>query len=220
MNGFQKNLATRTLIQDIQVWTMNHISGLIGIQAARQSIVDLLPHNTTNLIVVNTIPGRTQYIFPLLPVVVIRLLLIHIRPRYMLNLPLFNYLLAHLIVHLPLNLTMRQRSISLDLTNLPLNRNRGFHSHLLPAVARLQLQSQNTPPTLKHKGTATAEEFLPRIIPERTLYPIIESSVTSPSVDGDNALGVSSGLENRNGGGGGGGGDDVPDDGNHVHFRL
>jgi hypothetical protein len=71
-----------------------------------------------------------------------------------------------------------------------------------------------TPPTLN--PVSTAEEVPPRIIPDRTLYPILESSVTSPSEDGDNALGFSSGLQNRNGGG-----DDVaPDDGNHVRFRL
>ena len=55
----------------------------------------------------------------------------------------------------------------------------------------------------------------PRLIPERTLYPIIESSITNPSENGNNALGFSSGLENRNNGG-----DDAPDDGNHVRFRL
>ena len=76
-------------------------------------------------------------------------------------------------------------------------------------------------PTRKPKGPVTPAEGLPpRIIPERTLYPIIEASVTSPSEDGNNALGFSSGLENRNSGGGGGGGDETPDDGNHVRFRL
>jgi hypothetical protein len=62
---------------------------------------------------------------------------------------------------------------------------------------------------------ATAEEFPPKTVPERTLYPILESSI-SPSEDEDNVLGFSSGLENR----GGGGGDDAPDDGNRVRFRL
>ena len=55
----------------------------------------------------------------------------------------------------------------------------------------------------------------PKLIPERTLYPIIESSITNASEDGNNALGFSSGLENRSNGG-----DDAPDDGNHVRFRL
>ena len=63
---------------------------------------------------------------------------------------------------------------------------------------------------------APVEELPPRIISERTLYPIQESSITSPSENGNNSLGFSSGLENRNGGGG----DDAPDDGNHVRFRL
>jgi len=53
------------------------------------------------------------------------------------------------------------------------------------------------------------------VIPERTLYPIPESS---PSEDEyNNALGFSSGLENRSSLGGG---DVAPDDGNHVRFRL
>ena len=63
------------------------------------------------------------------------------------------------------------------------------------------------------KPVATAEEFLPKTIPERPLYPILESSINE---DEDNTLGFSSGLENRSGGGG----DDAPDDGNRVRFRL
>ena len=72
-------------------------------------------------------------------------------------------------------------------------------------------------PTLNPKWSVpTGEEIPPKLIPERTLYPIVEASVTSPSEDGDNALGFSSGLANRNGGGG----DQAPDDGNRVRFRL
>ena len=69
-----------------------------------------------------------------------------------------------------------------------------------------------THPTPNRNG---AEELPPRLIPERTLYPIVESSITSPSEDGDNALGFSSGLKNRSSGD-----DDAPDDGNRVRFRL
>ena len=43
---------------------------------------------------------------------------------------------------------------------------------------------------------ATAEEFPPRLITERTLCLIVESSSTFPCEDGGNALGLSSGLEN------------------------
>ena len=74
-----------------------------------------------------------------------------------------------------------------------------------------------TPPTPNLEGPA--EEIPPRLIPERTLYPIIESSVISPSEDGDNALGFSSGLANRRSGGDGDD-DQVHDDGNRVRFRL
>ena len=62
---------------------------------------------------------------------------------------------------------------------------------------------------------ATAEEFPPRLITERTLCPIVESSSTFPREDGGNALGLSSGLENRNRCSE----IDVPDDGNRVRFQ-
>ena len=45
-----------------------------------------------------------------------------------------------------------------------------------------------TPLTLNPKvPVGTAEEFPPRIIPERTLYPIPEYSITTPSQDESNA---------------------------------
>ena len=73
-----------------------------------------------------------------------------------------------------------------------------------------------TPPTLMPMGpVATAEEFPPRLITERTLCPIVESSSTFPREDGGNALGLSSGLENRNRCSE----IDVPDDGNRVRFQ-
>ena len=73
-----------------------------------------------------------------------------------------------------------------------------------------------TPPTLMPMGpVATAEEFPPRLITERTLCLIEESSSTFPSEDGGNALGLSSGLENRNSCSE----VDVPDDGNRVRFQ-
>ena len=63
--------------------------------------------------------------------------------------------------------------------------------------------------------------FRSRIIPERTLYPIIESSsIPSPNGDEENALGFSSGLEKRSGGGGGDEAAAAADDGNRVRFRL
>lgn len=74
--------------------------------------------------------------------------------------------------------------------------------------------NQSAPQPDPKRPVTTAEEYLPSVIPERTLYPILESSIT-PSEDEDNALGFSSGLENRSGGG-----DDAPDDGNRVRFRL
>ena len=71
-----------------------------------------------------------------------------------------------------------------------------------------------TPPTLMPTGPA--EEFPPRLITERTLCLILESSSTFPSEDGGNALGLSSGLENRNSSGD----VDAPDDdGNRVRFQ-
>ena len=80
--------------------------------------------------------------------------------------------------------------------------------------------SRATPPIPE----STADGEFPRIVPERTLYPIIESSsIPSPNGDEENALGFSSGLEKRSGSGGGGGGDEAaaaPDDGNRVRFRL
>jgi len=66
----------------------------------------------------------------------------------------------------------------------------------------------------------TTEEFPPpRLIPERTLYPIPETSVSASEgeYNNNNALGFSSGLENRSATSGG---DVAPDEGNHVRFRL
>ena len=74
-----------------------------------------------------------------------------------------------------------------------------------------------TPPPLNPKGpAATAEvtQFPPGFVPVRYLSPILESP-SGPSEGEDNALGISSGLENRITGG-----DHAPEDGNHVRFRL
>ena len=49
--------------------------------------------------------------------------------------------------------------------------------------------NQPAPQLDPKRPVATAEEFPPRLIPERTLYPIIESSITNRSEDENNSLG-------------------------------
>ena len=70
-----------------------------------------------------------------------------------------------------------------------------------------------TPLTLNPKGPVATARLIPQRAP-RSLNPNLDPSLT-PSEDEDNAVGFSSGLENKSSGG-----NDAPDDGNRVRFRL
>jgi len=132
------------------------LHSLHHIQTAREGIIDLLPHDTTNLLSVVDI----QHMFHV-RLVVVHLLINRMRIQHMLHLPLFSYHLARLIVHVLLNPTMRQGGIALDLINPPLNRTRGFHSHFqepfLQLLSRKEhyIQSLNLPLLLQAKMETT-----------------------------------------------------------------